>query len=174
MVFYLEILEEKFCPKCGSTEPGKQHKDGRYKCKTCSHKYSQDKNIIDYWTLFTFSYFWSSAYWAAKFLKNDYKIAIETKRVYRRYMKYRQEIFDYTEKSEIPKQPSITKIMQGETIKGHKDFCKFAKEQLKGIRNIHKNNLPLYQRDIEFRFHYWGENLYTILWKIHFGWDIKY
>jgi len=171
----LDALQKgEFCSKCGSIEIGKQHKDGRYKCKDCYHKFSSDKNKIDYYTLSVFYLGWYvSAYKATKSFIKDLEIECDYKRVYHRFMKYRREIFEYAEKHKVPKQPSIVKIMKGETIKGHEDFCKFAKEKLKGLKNINKDNIPLYQREVEFRYHFKKESLLDILWKIHFGWDLE-
>lgn len=169
------IPEGKFCTKCGSIELGEQHKDGRYKCKDCHHKFSAFKNKIDYYTLHVFSLGWCcSAYKATKFLNEDFEIEVDYKKVYHRFMKFRREIFEYTEKHKVPEQPSIVKIMNGETIKGHNEFCKFAKERLKGLRNINKDNLPLYQREMEFRYRHRKKGIFFLLWKIHFGWDYKF
>ena len=103
--------DAKFCPKCGSLELGELHKDKRYKCKNCHHKFSPNKNKPDF-NLMTFFDMLSTANKAYKFLKGVPETYNDSKMVYRRFMKYRREIFEYTEKHKVPEQPSILKIMK--------------------------------------------------------------
>jgi len=157
-----EIIEGKRCPKCGSAKLYElllEYSD-RFKCANCSYRYTG--NVID--DDFRVLYFFSVGYNAHQATKS---MRCSFNKVYRRYMKFRQEILEYADKKNIPKQPPISeirKIPKDKKLIGFKDF---ARRKLSRISRISKNHLPLYQRELEFRYHYRNQDIKSLIYKIY-------
>jgi len=156
----IDIILGRACPKCGSTRLYNL-RDNRRKCADCKHRFSpkrieDDKEIL---IRFVNEY---PAHKAAKELGFSYN------KVHNKYMQYRREILEYADKKNIPKQPSVSEINKLSEKARLKGFLAFAKEILSRYRRVSKNHLPLYQRELEFRYHYRRVGITHILTEIHF------
>lgn len=154
-----EIIEGKRCPKCGNAKLYELFYL-RFKCANCYYRYTPNVIDDDFRVLRLF-YSGYNAHQATKTMRCSYN------KVYRRYMKFRQEILEYADKKNIPKQPPISKIrkiLKDKELTGFKDF---ARLKLSRTSRISKNHLPLYQRELEFRYHYRNQDIKSLIYKIY-------
>lgn len=158
----------KRCPKCDNTklythidrycDPPREY--WSYRCASCNYRYSPTKLDESLDILFLFSR-GRSIHLTVNNLLYSYN------KVYRQFMIFRREIKEYADENNIPTQPSILEANYSLDYEELTKFHSFVKLYRLKPRRFRIENLSLYQRYAEFRYHYRNQDIKELIFDIH-------
>ncbi len=95
------------------------------------------------------------------------KISFSYNKIHRQYMIFRREIKEYADENNTPPQPSILEANYSLDYEELTEFHSFVKRYRLKPRSFRIENLSLYQRYAEFRYHFRHQDIKELIFDIH-------